>query len=108
MIEIQDILNECADAYISIHKLNSVEHKAVRLIRDYRTAKLGGLMDTCPECGVASQSYNSCRNRHCRKCQTLSKEKWIDSSKVDLLNIGYFHVVFTVPQKLNSIIYSNQ
>ena len=108
MIEIQDILNKHADAYISTHKLNSVQHKAVRSIRDCRTAKLGGHMDTCPECGVASQSYNSCRNRHCPKCQTLSKEKWIDSRKIDLLNVGYFHVVFTVPQELNSIIFSNQ
>lgn len=108
MIELQDILNVHLGDYCSKHKLSIVQHKATRAIHDCRTAKLGGHTDTCPSCGVTGQSYNSCRNRHCPKCQTLSKEKWIDARKVDLLNVGYFHVVFTVPCELNSIIYTNQ
>ena len=65
-------------------------------------------MDVCPNCGDTHISYNSCRNRHCPKCQTLAKERWIDNRKADLLNVGYFHVVFTLPQELNTIIYGNQ
>ena len=65
-------------------------------------------MDNCPECGYQRPSYNSCRNRHCPKCQTISKERWIDAQKGNLLNVGYFHVVFTVPQELTPWIYRNQ
>ena len=54
-------------------------------------------MDNCPECGYQRPSYNSCRNRHCPKCQMFSKERWIDAQKGSLLNVGYFPVVFTVP-----------
>lgn len=57
---------------------------------------------------ILRPSYNSCRNRHCPKCQTLSKERWIDAQKGNLLNVGYFHVIFTVPQELNPWIYRNQ
>ena len=65
-------------------------------------------MDACPECGFQRPSYNSCRNRHCPKCQTLLKERWIENQSYDLLNIQYFHVVFTVPAELNPIFLSNQ
>lgn len=77
-------------------------------IRDCRTSRLGDHMDKNPNCGYERPSYNSCRNRHGPKCQTFSKERWIDARKADLLNIGYFHVVFTVPQELNALIYRNQ
>jgi hypothetical protein len=73
-----------------------------------RTAQLGGHMEICDECGAARISYNSCRNRHCPKCQSLTKEQWIDARKADLLNVGYFHVVFTIPDTLNTIAYQNQ
>ncbi|MFI3227297.1 MAG: IS91 family transposase [Clostridia bacterium] len=108
MIEVQDILNAHLEEYFENHKLSLIQGKAVKAITSCRTAKLGGHIDTCPNCGEVSQSYNSCRNRHCPKCQALSKEKWIDARKADLLNTGYFHVIFTVPSELNSIIYSNQ
>lgn len=62
----------------------------------------------CDECGHIKISYNSCRNRHCPKCQTLAKEKWIDDRKNDLLPVGYFHVVFTIPEELNFITLINQ
>lgn len=108
MIEIQDILNQHMSEYYQNHKLSMIQHKVVNAISSCRTAKLGGHIDTCPNCKKSSQSYNSCKNRHCPKCQNLSKEKWIDARKADLLNIGYFHIVFTVPSELNPIIYSNQ
>lgn len=77
-------------------------------IESCRTSKLGGHLDTCDECGHIRISYNSCRNRHCPKCQTLAKEKWLDDRKDDLLPVGYFHVVFTIPEELNFITLINQ
>ena len=77
-------------------------------IQKCRTSQLGGHMDVCGGCGNTQISYNSCRNRHCPKCQTLAKERWIDNQKSNLLNIGYFHVVFTIPDTLNSMVYQNQ
>jgi hypothetical protein len=108
MIEVQDIFNAYGDKYRSEHKLSLVQHKAMNAIMNCRTEKLGGHADVCSSCGLTKISYNSCRNRHCPKCQTLAKEKWIDNQKYDLLNVGYFHVVFTVPDILNPVIYQNQ
>ena len=65
-------------------------------------------MDGCDDCGHTRISYNSCRNRHCPKCQSLAKEKWIDNQKYNFLNVHYFHVVFTIPDSLNTIAFQNQ
>ena len=73
-----------------------------------RTSALGAHATACEDCGNLQISYNSCRNRHCPKCQTLSKEKWIDNQKFNLLNVGYFHVVMTVPDLLHPIMLQNQ
>ncbi|MFA5820335.1 MAG: transposase [Bacteroidales bacterium] len=64
---------------------------------------MGGHVDKCDECGHIRISYNSCRNRHCPKCQNTQREAWVESRKHDLLPVPYFHVVFTVPDKLNSL-----
>ena len=72
-----------------------------------RTAELGGHVDEC-ECGHTRISYNSCRNRHCPKCQFLRKEKWIQARQRDLLPIRYFHVVFTIPDLVNPLVVRNQ
>jgi predicted Zn-ribbon and HTH transcriptional regulator len=108
MLEVQDVLEQYGEVYLQNHRLSSVQHKAWNAILNCRTFRLGGHMDKCPNCGYERPSYNSCRNRNCPKCQTFSKERWIDAQKADLLNIGYFHVVFTVPQELNTLIYRNQ
>lgn len=108
MPEVQDIFEQFGDAYRANHALSLTQYKAMSAIQSCRTSRLGGHMDRCPSCGYERPSYNSCRNRHCPKCQTFSKERWIDARKADLLDIGYFHVVFTVPQELNSLIYCNQ
>lgn len=97
MIEVQDIFSEYADIYRKNHKLSFMQHKAVNAILNCRTSVLGGHVDICPNCSDTHISYNSCRNRHCPKCQTLAKERWIDNRKADLLNVGYFHVVCTLP-----------
>lgn len=108
MIEVQDIFLRHGDEYRQKHPLSYVQNKAMSAIQTCRTAKLGGHMDVCDNCGHTQISYNSCRNRHCPKCQTLAKERWINGQKSNLLNVGYFHVVFTLPDELNPVIYQNQ
>lgn len=108
MPELQDILKQFGEGYRANHSLSLTQYKAMNAIQNCRTSHLGGHMDKCPSCGYEKPSYNSCRNRHCPKCQTFSKERWIDAQKADLLDIGYFHVVFTLPQELNPLIYRNQ
>jgi len=107
MIELQDILVQYGDAYLSNHGLFPNQRKAMGAIRICRTSALGGHIDECDKCDYISISYNSCRNRHCPKCQTINKERWIAARKHDLLDVGYFHVVFTIPDTLNSIAYQN-
>jgi len=80
----------------------------MRAVEACRTAELGGHKDKCADCGHIEISYNSCRNRHCPKCQTLRKERWIEDRVEDLLPIEYFHVVFTIPSELNPLAIMNQ
>ena len=107
MIEIQDIFNQYGNEYRRNHKLPLYIQKTMISIEACRTAELGGHVDECGECGHVRISYNSCRNRHCPKCQTLSKERWLEKRKADLLPVGYFHVVFTIPEELNYITLTN-
>lgn len=108
MTELQDIFAQHGETYQLNHNLLPNQLKVMRAIKDCRTAALGGHVDACDSCDYTRISYNSCRNRHCPKCQTLNKERWIEARKDDLLNVGYFHVVFTIPDLLNSIAYQNQ
>lgn len=108
MIEVQDIFQQYGTEYREKHKLTLVQLKAMSAIEKCRTSQLGGHIDKCENCGSTQTSYNSCRNRHCPKCQSLAKERWIDSQKNNLLNIGYFHVIFTIPDTINLIVYQNQ
>jgi len=80
----------------------------MRAIEVCRTSVLGGHKDKCDNCGHLEISYNSCRNRHCPKCQTLRKERWIEARSEDLLPIQYFHVVFTIPSELNHLVSMNR
>ena len=107
MTELQDIFAEHGEAYRINHPLWPNQLKVMRAIQQCRTSALGGHFDVCDECDYTRISYNSCRNRHCPKCQTLNKERWIEARKDDLLNVGYFHVVFTIPDFLNPIAYQN-
>lgn len=108
MPEVQDIFLEYGGQYRQQHKLPLHILKTMTAIEHCRTSALGGHLNVCEECGGTKISYNSCRNRHCPKCQTLAKERWIDNQKADLLNVGYFHVVFTIPDTLNTIAFQNQ
>jgi len=78
------------------------QQKTLRALQQCRTAALGGHIDACDECGNISISYNSCRNRHCPKCQGHKREEWIQRREADLLPCTYYHVVFTLPQQLNA------
>ena len=80
--------------------------RILRAVQHCRTSELGWHNDRCDACGHIRISYNSCRNRHCPKCQNTQREAWIENRKRDLLPVPYFHVVFTVPDKLNSLFIS--
>jgi hypothetical protein len=94
--------------YRATHRLSADQLKVMRLIEQCRTAALGGHPDRCDACGNEVPSYNSCRNRHCPKCQTLAKEHWLEQRREELLPVGYFHLVFTLPHELNALVLSNK
>jgi predicted Zn-ribbon and HTH transcriptional regulator len=101
-VELADIFNRHGDDYRRSHTMSYEQHKAMRHIKICRTAELGGHVEQCDQCGFEKISYNSCRDRHCPKCQTMTKEKWLNDRKAELLPCGYFHLVFTLPHDLNS------
>ena len=102
-VEVQEVFASFFDSYAASHTLTSAQWKAARAIINCRTAALGAHVDICDQCGYTRISYNSCRNRHCPKCQTFAKEEWVDKQRENLLNTHYFHVVFTVPSELNLV-----
>jgi len=93
--------------YRRTHRLAQVQAVALRAIARCRTAALGGHRETCDRCGAVRITYHSCRNRHCPKCQTVAKERWLAARRADLLPIPYFHVVFTLPHALNALAQGN-
>lgn len=98
--QVADVLREAtiSNADFSIH-----QQKTLRAIEQCRTAALGGHIDACDACGTVQISYNSCRNRHCPKCQGHKREEWIQNRQADLLPCTYYHVVFTLPQQINPL-----
>lgn len=88
---------------MNLSKMPSDHRRTLEAIRDCRTAALGGHVDACDECGDLRISYNSCRNRHCPKCQGLNKEMWLIQQEDMLLPVAYFHLVFTLPHELNEL-----
>lgn len=105
--EIADIFYRYGQDYRQNNFLSSEQFKAMRHIEMCRTAALGGHVEVCDHCGVVRNAYNSCRDRHCPKCQTMVKEKWLNDRKAELLPCPYFHNVFTLPHELNPLIFSN-
>jgi hypothetical protein len=106
-LELAEIVRTYGDAYRRTHRLTTGQHRALRAIAVCRTAALGGHQETCDHCAATRITYNSCRNRHCPKCQTAAKERWLAARKADLLPIPYFHVVFTLPHALNALAQGN-
>jgi len=108
MINIQDIFHKFYDRYKEKYTPSIQQAKAATDIMNCRTKALGGNVHECEECGHTVVRYNSCRNRHCPLCQGVNKALWVDQRSKDILNAPYFHVVFTLPQELQSLIYQNQ
>ena len=107
-VELADIFRLYGDDYRRSHTVSYEQLKAMHHIKICRTAKLGGHVEQCNRCGFEQIAYNSCRDRHCPKCQTLTKEQWLNDRRAELLPCGYFHLVFTLPHDLNLIILSNK
>lgn len=106
--ELADIFRLYGDDYRRSHAVSFEQLKVMHHIQICRTAALGGHVERCDQCAFEQIAYNSCRNRHCPKCQTLTKEKWLNDRKAELLPCSYFHLVFTLPHDLNPIILSNK
>lgn len=101
--EVAEIVRAHGEQLRSVVTLRPEQHRALRAIAQCRTASLGGHLDRCRRCDFAHPSYNSCRNRHCPKCQALAQERWIDARSRRILPVGHFHVVFTVPSELHAL-----
>jgi hypothetical protein len=106
--ELADIVRRYGPAYRRDNRLIGDQRKALNAIEDCRTSELGGHAQSCRRCGYKRYSYNSCRNRHCPKCQTLTKARWIEDRKAELLPAPYFHVVFSLPHELNALVLYNR
>lgn len=109
-LEVADIFRHHGPAYVQAHNgyLGRVERRVMSAIELCRTAALGGHVETCDDCAHSRIAYNSCRNRHCPKCQSAAREQWLADREADLLPVPYFHVVFTVPGEVAAIAYQNK
>jgi predicted Zn-ribbon and HTH transcriptional regulator len=107
-LELADVFRLYGCAYRNSHRLPLTLLKVMRAIENCRPAALGGHIQQCDQCGYQRQAYNSCRNRHCPKCQSQAKARWLEDRKSDLLPVGYFHMVFTLPHELNPLVLSNK
>jgi len=106
--EVADIFRRYGTKYRNNYAVNAQQYKVMKRIEICRTAALGGHVEACDYCGHTQNAYNSCRDRHCPKCQTMVKEKWLNDRKAELLPCPYFHNVFTLPHELNSLILVNR
>jgi hypothetical protein len=106
--ELADIFRQHGPAYRAAHALPRQQLRVMRAIEVCRTAVLGGHVESCSQCDFTRISYNSCRNRHCPKCQNAERAQWLESRKAELLPVEYFHVVFTVPEEVARIAFYNQ
>ena len=106
--EVADIFGLYGESYRQSNPLSCEQRKVMHHIEQCRTAALGGHVERCNACSFEHIAYNSCRNRHCPKCQAMAKEQWLNDRKAELLPCGYFHLVFTLPHVLNPIILNNR
>jgi hypothetical protein len=106
--ELADIFRAYGESYRQAHPLPGAQLKVMRAIESCRTVALGGHLQQCDTCGYQQPAYNSCRNRHCPKCGSLAKAQWLEDRKADLLPVGYFHLVFTLPHELNPLLLVNK
>ena len=106
--ELADIFRTHGRGYQMTHPLPASHRKVMSAIVSCRTEYLGGRIERCELCGFERMAYNSCRNRHCPKCQSMAKARWLHARKEELLPVGYFHAVFTLPHELNALVQCNK
>ncbi len=110
LLEVADIVRTQGDRFIhnNFRWIHWAHRKVLRAIARCRTASLGGHRDQCPRCGYRAISFNSCRNRHCPKCQSGARDKWIMARQNELLPVAYVHVIFTLPHQLSPLALQNK
>jgi hypothetical protein len=107
-LQVADILRNHLADYQKAYPLWPEHKKIVSDLLNCRTAHLGGHIERCDTCGAVRITYHSCRNRHCPKCQHMPRERWLAKRKQEILPVSYFHVVFTLPHELNTVILNNK
>lgn len=109
-LEVADIFRRYRESYLQEHgaSLSVAQRRVISDIEVCRTAALGGHLEQCDDCGHQRICYNSCRNRHCPKCQSLARADWLEDRLAELLDTPYFHVVFTLPEEIAAIAYQNK
>jgi hypothetical protein len=109
-LEVADVFRAAGSAWRAAHAghISLAQLKVMSAIETCRTAALGGHIEGCEDCGHRRIAYNSCRNRHCPKCQAAAAREWLAAREADLLPVGYFHVVFTVPAEIADIAFHNK
>ena len=107
-VEVAGIFRRHGERYREQHRLPVQQLQLMRAIETCRTAALGGHVERCSHCRYQRIAYNSCRNRHCPKCQNRERGRWLERRKADLLPVEYFHAVFTIPEQLNALALQNK
>jgi hypothetical protein len=106
-VELAQVFARHGAAFQAANRLVPVQYRAMRAIVACRTEALGGHLERCDACAALRYHYHSCRNRHCPKCQTLAKERWLAARRAELLPVPYFHLVFTLPHLVNALAQGN-
>jgi hypothetical protein len=108
--EVAEVFRRYGPDYRRTHadSLSGGQRRAMNAIERCRSAALGGHLERCDSCGHERIAYNSCRNRHCPKCQSLARAQWLKNRQAELLPVEYFHVVFTVPEPIAAVAYQNK
>jgi hypothetical protein len=109
-LEVADIFRRYGESYRQQHdaSLSTAQRRVMTAIEVCRTAALGGHLEHCDSCPYERNAYDSCRNRHCPKCQSLARAEWVEKRKAEILPTPYFHVVFTLPESIAAMAYQNK
>ena len=105
-LEVADVFRRLDASFVA--SLPATQRRVIKDIVECRTAALGGHLEQCEQCGYCQIAYNSCRNRHCAKCQAAARAEWLEERAAELLEVEYFHVVFTLPQQISRLALQNQ
>jgi hypothetical protein len=106
-LEVADVFRKHADEYLTTYGATTAQRQVIRAVQNCRTAVLGGHVEACDRCGHQQVAYNSCRNRHCPKCQGPATVRWLQAREAELLPVPYFHLVFTLPAALGPLALQN-